>query len=50
VAAGASNREIAGSLFIGEATVKSHLTRILRKLEASSRTHAVARARELRLL
>jgi LuxR family transcriptional regulator, maltose regulon positive regulatory protein len=50
VAAGASNREIAGTLYIGEATVKSHLTRILRKLEASSRTHAVARARELRLL
>jgi LuxR family transcriptional regulator, maltose regulon positive regulatory protein len=50
VATGASNRQIAGALFIGEATVKSHLTRILRKLEASSRTHAVARARELRLL
>jgi LuxR family transcriptional regulator, maltose regulon positive regulatory protein len=50
VAAGASNREIAEALFIGEATVKSHLTRILRKLGASSRTHAVARARELRLL
>jgi LuxR family transcriptional regulator, maltose regulon positive regulatory protein len=50
VAAGASNREIAGALFIGEVTVKSHLTRILRKLGASSRTHAVARARELRLL
>jgi LuxR family transcriptional regulator, maltose regulon positive regulatory protein len=50
VAAGASNREIAGALFIGEATVKSHLTRILRKLGATSRTHAVARARELRLL
>ena len=50
VATGASNREIAGALFISEPTVKSHLTRILRKLEASSRTHAVARARELRLL
>jgi LuxR family transcriptional regulator, maltose regulon positive regulatory protein len=50
VAAGASNRQIAGALFISEPTVKSHLTRILRKLDASSRTHAVARARELRLL
>ncbi len=50
VAAGASNREIATRLFISEPTVKSHLTRILRKLAASSRTHAVARARELRLL
>ncbi len=50
VAAGASNREVAAALFIGEATVKSHLTRILRKLDADSRTHAAARARELRLL
>jgi LuxR family transcriptional regulator, maltose regulon positive regulatory protein len=50
VATGSSNREIAEALFISEPTVKSHLTRILRKLEASSRTHAVARARELRLL
>jgi LuxR family transcriptional regulator, maltose regulon positive regulatory protein len=50
VATGASNRQIAGELFISEPTVKSHLTRILRKLDASSRTHAVARARELRLL
>jgi DNA-binding CsgD family transcriptional regulator len=31
-------------------TVKSHLSRILRKLDATSRTHAVARARELHLL
>jgi LuxR family transcriptional regulator, maltose regulon positive regulatory protein len=50
VSAGASNRQVADALFISEATVKSHLTRILRKLGASSRTHAVARARELRLL
>ena len=50
VAAGASNREIAEALYITEGTVKSHLTRVLRKLQASSRTHAVARARELRLL
>ncbi len=50
VSTGASNREIAEVLFISEATVKSHLTRILRKLGVSSRTHAAARARELRLL
>jgi LuxR family transcriptional regulator, maltose regulon positive regulatory protein len=50
VATGASNREIAEALFISEVTVKSHLTRILRKLDASSRTQAVARARQLRLL
>ncbi|TVR27262.1 MAG: hypothetical protein EA387_01320 [Nitriliruptor sp.] len=50
VATGASNRDIAAALFISEPTVKSHLTRILRKLQAASRTQAVARARELRLL
>ncbi len=50
VSTGASNRQIAEDLHISEATVKTHLTRILRKLDASSRTHAVARARELRLL
>jgi LuxR family transcriptional regulator, maltose regulon positive regulatory protein len=50
VARGRSNREIAEDLFISEVTVKSHLSRILRKLDATSRTHAVARARELHLL
>jgi LuxR family transcriptional regulator, maltose regulon positive regulatory protein len=50
VARGRSNREIAEDLFIAEVTVKSHLSRILRKLDAGSRTHAVARARELHLL
>jgi LuxR family transcriptional regulator, maltose regulon positive regulatory protein len=50
VAQGRSNREIAEDLFISEVTVKSHLSRILRKLDATSRTHAVARARELHLL
>lgn len=47
VMAGRSNREIATALFIGERTVKSHMTTLMRKLEVSSRTAAIARARDL---
>ncbi|RLC60804.1 MAG: hypothetical protein DRI80_10190 [Chloroflexota bacterium] len=50
LAAGASNRAIAERLFISQNTVKTHVARILRKLDASSRTEAVARARELGIL
>lgn len=49
MADGASNRAIAEVLVIGEATVKSHVISILRKLNVSSRTQAAARARELGL-
>jgi DNA-binding NarL/FixJ family response regulator len=41
IASGNSNREIADKLFIGEATVKSHVTNILSKLSANDRAHAV---------
>src|SRR5205823_6991055 len=34
IAQGASNREIAGALFLAEGTVKNHVTNILGKLEA----------------
>ncbi|WP_131738222.1 response regulator [Actinomadura roseirufa] len=44
VARGASNREIAATLFISEATVKSHLTHIYGKLRAKDRAAAVATA------
>lgn len=47
VIAGEPNRGIAERLFIGERTVKSHMTSIMRKLGVSSRTAAVARSREL---
>lgn len=46
VAEGRSNREIGKELFLSEATVKSHLVHIFTKLGVSSRTQAVARARE----
>ena len=50
MAEGLGNREIAERLFVSEATVKTHVQRIMRKLDAASRTQAVARARELMLL
>ncbi|WP_210480232.1 response regulator transcription factor [Naasia sp. SYSU D00948] len=50
VAAGRSNPEIARELFIGEATVKTHLLHVFEKLEVGDRTRAVTRALELGLL
>jgi DNA-binding NarL/FixJ family response regulator len=44
IAAGNANKEIAGQLAIAEETVKSHVTRILAKLGANDRTHAVTLA------
>jgi ATP/maltotriose-dependent transcriptional regulator MalT len=50
VAAGLSNQEIAGRLIIAEGTVKKHLHNIFGKLDARSRTQALLRATELKLL
>ena len=50
IAEGLSNREVAEQLFVGVATVKKHITHIYDKLEVSSRTQALVRARELKLL
>ena len=50
LAAGASNREIAGKLYIAEGTVKNHVTNILAKLDCRDRTQAAIKARELGLL
>ena len=41
IASGNSNKQIADQLFIGESTVKSHVTNILSKLSANDRAHAV---------
>lgn len=44
VAKGLSNSEIGRELFIGEATVKTHLLRAFQKLEVTDRTAAVTAA------
>lgn len=50
IAAGMSNREIAGKLFVSENTVKTHSSRLFEKLDARRRTQAVQRAKEARLI
>ena len=50
LAAGKSTGQIAGELVVTAGTVKTHLTHVYRKLDAHSRTQALARARELALL
>jgi two-component system response regulator DesR len=50
MASGATNREIAGSLYLSPNTVKEHTSGLFRKLDARNRTEAVRRAQRLGLL
>jgi LuxR family transcriptional regulator, maltose regulon positive regulatory protein len=50
IAAGMSNKKIAGRLYVTEGTVKNHAHSIYGKLDVTSRTQAVAKARQLGLL
>lgn len=50
VAKGTSNRDIAATLFVSEATVKSHLTHVFEKLGVRDRASAVAAGYERGLL
>jgi DNA-binding CsgD family transcriptional regulator len=50
LAAGGSNKEIARRLAVSPNTVKTHVTKLFTKLEASRRTEAIQRARELGMI
>jgi two-component system, NarL family, response regulator LiaR len=50
LAVGATNREIAGKLFISERTAKFHVSSILGKLGAGNRTEAVSIAAQMGLV
>ena len=50
IAAGHSNKEIALRLHVSPNTVKTHVARLLEKLEARRRTDALRKARELGLV
>jgi DNA-binding CsgD family transcriptional regulator len=50
LADGASNKLIARRLDISPNTVKTHISRLFEKLEATNRTEAIAKARSLDLL
>ena len=50
LATGAANKEIASTLFVTEATVKSHIAHIFTKLEVDSRARAIHVAQRVGLL
>ena len=50
IAQGASNREIAGALFLAEGTVKNYVSNILGKLEVRDRTQAALKAKDIGLI
>jgi DNA-binding NarL/FixJ family response regulator len=50
IARGATNRQIAGELFVSEGTVKNHVSHILGRLGLRDRTQAALYARDHGLL
>lgn len=50
LATGATNKQLAQAMFISEATVKTHLVHIYRKLDVTNRTAAINTARQQRLI
>ncbi len=50
IAAGLSNQDIAGRLFVSNSTVKTHVSNVLAKLDANRRTEAIANAKKMRII
>lgn len=50
IAQGLSNKEIADRLFVSTSTVKTHTSNLFVKLEASRRTQALQKAKELQII
>jgi DNA-binding CsgD family transcriptional regulator len=50
IATGLSNQEIADRLFVSNSTIKTHVSNVLAKLDASRRTEAIANAKKLRII
>ena len=50
VCKGLNNKQIGAEMAVGEATVKYHMTHVLRKLAASNRNHVVTRLFEVGIL
>lgn len=50
LASGCANKQIAEKLSVSPNTVKTHIARLFEKLEASRRTEAIQKARELGLI
>jgi DNA-binding NarL/FixJ family response regulator len=50
LAAGRSNKEIAGALDVSPNTVKTHVAKLFEKLDVRRRTEAISRARELGII
>ena len=50
ISRGLSNQEIADDLFVSTSTVKTHVSNLLAKLDATRRTQAISRAKELQII
>lgn len=50
ISCGHSNQEIADKLFVSTSTIKTHIANLFAKLDASRRTQAISRARELHII